>query len=70
VPTPPDWPLYLGHASAVAARGAVGVMLDHRDGVVHQRRVRQARLVVIQVPHGQHGFDHLGHNDARGRSRA
>ena len=29
-PTPRDWPVYQGYGSAVAARGAVGVTVDHR----------------------------------------
>jgi acetyl esterase/lipase len=29
-PTPRDWPVYRGYGSAVAARGAVGVTVDHR----------------------------------------
>jgi dienelactone hydrolase len=29
-PTPRDWPVYRGYASSLAARGLVGVMLDHR----------------------------------------
>jgi acetyl esterase/lipase len=29
-PTPRDWPVFVGYGSAVAARGAIGVMLDHR----------------------------------------
>jgi acetyl esterase/lipase len=29
-PTPRDWPVYRGYGSLVAARGAVGAMLDHR----------------------------------------
>lgn len=28
-PTPRDWPIYLGYGSAVAARGVVGVTVDH-----------------------------------------
>ncbi|NQE88472.1 alpha/beta hydrolase [Nocardia terpenica] len=30
VPTPRDWPLFVGYGNAVAARGAVGVTVDHR----------------------------------------
>ena len=29
-PTPRDWPVYIGYGSAAAARGVVGVTLDHR----------------------------------------
>jgi len=29
-PTPRDWPVYRGYGSAIAARGAVGVTVDHR----------------------------------------
>ena len=29
-PAPRDWPVYRGYGSAVAARGAVGVTVDHR----------------------------------------
>jgi acetyl esterase/lipase len=29
-PTPRDWPIYQGYGSIVAARGAVGVTVDHR----------------------------------------
>jgi acetyl esterase/lipase len=29
-PTPRDWPVYRGYGSAVAARGVVGVTVDHR----------------------------------------
>jgi BD-FAE protein len=29
-PTPREWPVYVGYGRAIAARGAVGVMLDHR----------------------------------------
>ena len=29
-PTPRDWPVYQGYGSAVAARGVVGVTVDHR----------------------------------------
>ena len=29
-PTPRDWPLYRGYASAIAKSGAVGVMVDHQ----------------------------------------
>jgi acetyl esterase/lipase len=29
-PTPRDWPVYRGYGSAVAARGCVGVTVDHR----------------------------------------
>lgn len=29
-PTPRDWPVYKGYGSAVAARGIVGVTVDHR----------------------------------------
>lgn len=29
-PTPRDWPVYRGYGSIIAARGAVGVTLDHR----------------------------------------
>jgi acetyl esterase/lipase len=29
-PTPRDWPLYRGYGALAAARGAVGVMVDHR----------------------------------------
>lgn len=28
-PTPRDWPVYRGYSSAVAARGAIAVMVDH-----------------------------------------
>ena len=29
-PTPRDWPVYVGYAASAAARGVVGVTLDHR----------------------------------------
>ncbi|WP_281903702.1 alpha/beta hydrolase [Phytohabitans aurantiacus] len=29
-PTPRDWPVYRGYGSVAAARGAVGVVVDHR----------------------------------------
>lgn len=29
-PTPRDWPVFVGYGQAIAARGAIGVTLDHR----------------------------------------
>lgn len=29
-PTPRDWPVYRGYGAAIAARGAIGVTVDHR----------------------------------------
>jgi hypothetical protein len=59
-PTPRNRSVYVGYASAVAARGAVSVMAT--TAVASFTSAAWVGQVVV-VPHGQHGFDHLDHND-------